>query len=203
MGTVKRILDYIIFIVVLGLILIIYFKDIKIAKLKEQLGNPTIEYVYSTKTDTIKVNVPVPKEIVKYKVDIQKDTIYQQLDLTQADSARIAEEYLKIFSNFAETKIYDDVLKDDSIAFIGLKEKVQYNRVFDRELIFEDKTPVIYKTSTVYKNNSSIVAGLSGNKEVISIGGGFVTKKNSIYLISFDPINKVTGVSFYLPIINF
>lgn len=205
----KLVKDYFLVAVILVLLVVIYFKNNKIDKLTEELAKkPTIEYIYDTKIDTIEVLVPEPVEVIKWRDNPKVDTSYIQLDLTASDSSKIAQEYTKLYRKYAETKIYDDVLKDDSTAFIQLQEKVQFNSVFDRNLIFKDRTPVVNITKTVIKQDKtfSIVGGIDASVgpdfNAFSVGAGIVTHKNAIYLGRYDPVNDGWGVAIYIPVFN-
>jgi hypothetical protein len=147
--------------------------------------------------------VIVPKEVIKWKPSA-RDTIYEPIDLTKFDSARIAEEYLKLYDTFAETKIYDDILKDDTLALIRLREKVQYNSIFDRQLYYEHRTPTVYitNTNTLIDKRVSVIGGMSVN-HTVNLGAGLVTARNAVYIVNYDPINNRYGGSIYLPVFNF
>lgn len=192
-------------IVVIGLLLVfIYFKNRKIENLNAQLAlGPKIEYVYNTKTDTIVDSVPYPVEVIKYKNNPKVDTLYVPLDLTLADSATIAAEYNKLFAQFAETKLYDNVLKDDSTAFIQLKESVQFNSIRDRELIFTDRTPVVNITTPKLIYTTSIVGGIEAGTTGVEVGAGLITKRNTFVKVSYDPFNKTVRGGMYFGIFNF
>ena len=202
---IKSITNLFIYIVVLVLLVLIYFKNIKIDNLKDKLAEkPSIEYVEVHKTDTIVQNVPEPVEVIKWKKgDVVKDTIYQPLDLTVVDSVKIAKAYNELYEKYAEITIYDDILKDDSLAFIRLREKTQYNKVFDRSLEYEHRTPIIRITRVEEDNTFSIVGGLHGNFKQISFAAGVVTKRNAVYLYDYDPFTKTHRAGVYLPILNF
>jgi hypothetical protein len=204
----KLVKTYFLTAVILFLLVVIYFKNNKIDRLTTQLAEqPTIEYVYQTKTDTITVIKPVPVEVIKYNTKIE--TSYVPLDLTHSDSATIAQEYIKLNNLYGETKVYDDVLKDDSIAFIQLQEKVQFNEIKDRNLIFLDRTPIVYITNTkvINKQLVSIVGGLDAtfSKDFggVSVGIGLITKKNAFFKVGYDPFNQATTGGVFLPIFNF
>lgn len=198
----KTIKDYFLVVVIGFLLITIYFKNNKIDKLTTQLNEkPKVEYVYSTQIDTFKTPAPKPKVVIKYE---PKDSlVYVPLDLTSTDSAQIALAYIKLYNLYGETKIYDDVIKDDSTAYIRLQEKVQFSTIKDRNLIFEDRTPVVRITDTKNIYTTSIVGGIEVGMAGVEIGGGLITKRNTFYKVSCDPYNKTMRGGAYFAIFNF
>ena len=195
--------DYALVIVIAVLLIILHFKNNKIDNLTAKLDEkPKVEYVYNTVIDTFKIPVPIPKEVIKYKPG--KDSIaYTPLDLTKADSAAIAMAYLKVSGLYSETKVYDDLIKDDSTAYIRLQEKVQFNSIKDRNLIFEDRTPTVYITETKNVYTTSIVGGVEAGNAGVEVGAGLITKKNTFYKVSYDPYNNTVRGGVYFGIFNF
>lgn len=196
--------NYFLVAVIAILLIFIYFKNIKIENLNAKLAEaPKIEYVYNTKIDTIVLPIPKPIQVIKYKDNPKVDTLYVPIDLGASDSSKIALEYTRIYNKFAETNVYDDVLKDDTLAFIRLRENVQYNSITNRELIFLDRTPVVNITNTKYVYTTSIVGGIEAGTTGVEIGAGLITKRNNFAKISYDPFNKTTRGSVYMSIFNF
>jgi c-di-AMP phosphodiesterase-like protein len=188
-------------IVVIGFLLVtIYFKNNKITNLEEELSRkPKVEFIYNHHRDTVTYEKPIPVEVVKFvdRLETRWDTLYITKNLTKEDSSRIVEQ-------FAQLNEYDDVLKDDSTAYVRLKEEVQYNSIQNRELIFEDRTPVAHITQPPkYISTVSIVGGIEAGLGGVDIGLGFVTKKNSFYKLSYNPYEKVIEGAVYVPIFNF
>lgn len=198
----KQLKDYVLIIVIGVLLVVIYGKNIALDNLREELNEkPKIEYIARVETDKIEDDKPVPVEIVKWKAS-PPDTVYKPLDLTKADSAKIAQTYMQLYSDYAEKKIYNDVLKDDSLAFIRLEEIVQYNSIFNRKLFYEHRTPTVQITNTKIDRTTSIIGGIGINNGV-RIEAGLVTGKNSVYIVNYNPFNNTVGGSVYLPIFNF
>lgn len=198
---ILKILKTYFLVTVIGVLLIfIYFKNNKIAKLTSQLNEkPKVEYVYNTKIDTIKVSVPKPYKVVEYKYET--DTMF--VDVTSSDSVAITQAYLELIKKHGEIKLYDDVLKDDSVAFVQLQEKVQFNTIKDRNLIFLSRVPtkVITNTKNIY--TTSIVGGIEAGPMGVEVGAGVVTKRNNILKISYDPVNNSIKAGGYIAIFNF
>ena len=198
---------YFLVAVILVLLVVLFFKNNKITKLTTQLAEkPKVEYIYNTKTDTITIEAK-PYQVIKWKET--KDTIYIPLDLSSADSSQIAQAYKKLFEEFGEEKVYKDVVKDDSTAYIELIELVQYNKLQERTLMFTDRTPVVNVTNTVISNKQfiSITGGVStsfnGTFTSVSINGGLVTKKNMVMRFGYDPFNNIKTIGVDFPIFNF
>ena len=84
-----------------------------------------------------------------------------------------------------------------------MKEKVQYNNIFDREFIYQDRTPIIYKTIVKQDRLTSIVGGIDADQFGVNVGAGVVTGKNVVYLIKYNPANNGLGGAVYFPIFNF
>lgn len=196
----NKIKDYF-FIIVIGILLIIItLKNNRIDKLNIQLTEkPKIEYIH----DTIPDSIPYPKP-VPYEVKVPEyiyDTI--KTKLSGKDSAQIANEYYSLYTKYATINKYSTILKNDSIAFIQLDEKVQYNSIFDRNLIFQDRTPIVKITTTKIQKVTSIIGGIEAGLNGVELGTGIITKDNRLYKISYDPYNKGLRGAVYFPIFNF
>lgn len=202
----KTLKDYFLIVVIGVLLLIMTFKNNKIDNLTTQLEDkPQVEYVYNNIIDTFVDSIPTPVEIVKWypKEVTVVDTVLESLELTNLDSAHIAEAYLELYSNYASIKVYDDILKDDSLAYIQLKEKIQYNSILDRELIYTDKTPIVYITTKQPVYTTSILGGIEAGLNGVDLGIAYIGKNNRFYKLSYDPYNKTFRGGVYVPIFNF
>ena len=204
---IKGIANIVIYIAVLFLLVVIYFKNNKIDNLQtELLKKPTIEKVYlPSTTDTITETVIKPVEVIKLDtIQIAKlDTVYQPIDLTVVDSASIAQAYSEVYADYSSKRLYDNVLKDDTLAFARLKETVQFNEITEREFIYRDKTPIIKETIYKVDKTFSVIGGIQGNFEGFSLMGGAVTNKNVVYTVGYNPFNKTATAGIYFPIFNF
>lgn len=195
-------------VVVFVLLIIVYFKNTALNNCRSKEPEVKVEYVYKTQIDTIRDTIVEPYEVIKWK---EKPVIVEQdgttVELEDADSMQIVKAYENLYTDYNSTYSFDNILKDDTVAFIRLKENVTKNNIFNRELIFEDRTPVVHLTTKVPERTFSVIAGLDGSigkdLNTISAGVGFVTKSNSVYLFKYDPINKGYGGAVYIPIFNF
>lgn len=205
----KEIKNILFFIVIFALLIVIQFKNSAIKNLKEEVATkPVIEYVYNTDTVTVVDTIVDIKETIKYKDKILVQTDSVPIELTQADSMQIAKAYNNLYTEYNSVNIYDNVLKDDSLAYIKLYEEVSQNTIFNRKLDYQDRTPVIYITNTVTKQDKtlSLVGGIGASigKETnsLSLGLGMVTPSNRIYLFQYDPVNNGYGAAIYMPVFN-
>jgi len=200
----KMIKDYFLVAVILFLITVLYFKNNKIDKLTTQLGEkPKVEYVYETKTDTIVMLVPKP--YIVQKVDtVIKDRVIKEIQLM--DSTELIAAYEKLYEDYSNKKLYNQVLKDDTTAYIRLEENVQFNTIQHQKLVFESRMSTKVITDIKEINRFSIVVGATatiGTHSGVGIGGGIVTKKNVVITGSYDPINNQTLINYYTPLFNF
>lgn len=195
-------------IVIFALFIVLQFKQGTIERLREDVAKkPKIEYVYRHTRDTIKGDsIPYPVETIKWKDSIEY--VEKERELSEMDSAEIIAAYLAVYQAYKDTTVYQDTLKNDTLAFIQLNEKISENKIADRELIYEDRTPVITITNTLVKQDKtwSLIGGLDGaigpQFNTISLGAGLVTTSNRVYIIKYDPVNDMFGGSIYLPIFN-
>ncbi len=79
----------------------------------------------------VPVSVPVP-----YLVQ-HTDTILQEVDTTAILASYFAKHY------------YADTLKNDTSAFIALKETITQNRIVERSLMFQNRRPTAITTTTL------------------------------------------------------
>lgn len=199
----NKIKDYFLVAVIGILLIVITFKNGAITRLKKQLDEkPKIEEIYKDTTIYIKgdsipypvlVEVPdsVPVEVEKF--------------LSSADSAKIAAEYSKIYTAFNSKFTYEKTFKDDSTAYIHLKQVISQNKPIDQLLTFTDKTPVVYITDKVKVTEKvfSLSGGIEAGTQGVEIGAGLVDWGNRFYKVSYDPFNKTIRGAVYIPIFNF
>ena len=204
LNILKSIKNIVLFLAILALLVVIQLKNWKINNLKKDLAEkPKVEYVYKDSVQVIHDSIPQPYKVVEYKDKIVVDT----LDLTSADSAQIAEAYIKVFLEYNKTNFYNDTLKNDTTAFISLYQEVTKNSIQDRKLTFIDRTPVVYITNTVTKEDKtlSITGGLGasvGPESSVSVRAGIVTPSNRVYNFSYDPFTKQKMITVDFPIFN-
>lgn len=194
---------YFLIIVIGVLLVVITFKNGTINRQKKQLAEkPKIEKIYKDTTLYLKGDpVPVPYKVVEY------DSIPYEVEklLTSGDSAKIANEYLKLFKQFNATYSYSKVFKDDTTAFIKLTQDITKNTPFNQVLTFTDRTPIIRITNTVTRvqKTFSIAGGIEAGTMGVEVGAGLVDYSNRFYKISYDPFNNTVRGGVYIPIFNF
>lgn len=209
----KTFKQYFLFLVILGLLIVIYFKNNTLNKLRGELSEkPRVEYVYpppvikTIKGDSIPYPVKVEKikwrdKIVEVPVEVEKP-----INLTKEDSASIAEAYARLYDDYSTIRTYEKVFMDDSVAYIKVYEQVQYNKLLNNKIDFERRYPTTRITTVKQDKTLSLIGGLDASIgtdfNAISLGVGFVTPSNSVYLFKYDPVNKGFGGAVYLPIFN-
>lgn len=113
------------------------------------------------------------------------------------------EAYTRLYDKYANITLYDDVVRDDSTGYIRIKERIQYNSIFDRNVIFEARTPVVHHTTTKKIYTTSIVGGIEAGLGGVEVGAGLITKRNMFMKVSYNPYNKTIEGGVYFPIFNF
>jgi len=116
---------------------------IRPCKENEVILSDTI-YIDKIIRDTIYQNVPVVRVEKVIEYDSIYTTIFQPIKIP-VDTAAIIAEFNTIRS-FSDTLLYNDSI------YVHLKEKVAYNRLFDRQLYYEVYTKDKIITNTVYRN---------------------------------------------------
>lgn len=199
----NKIKDYFLIAVIAVLLIVITFKNGAINRLKKDLDEkPKVELVYKDTTIYLKGD-PVP---VPYKVEVP-DSIPVEVEkfLTSADSAKIANEYAKIFTKFNSKYSYSKVFKDDTTAFIKLDQVISQNKPIDQTLTFTDRTPIVYVTNKVKVSEKvfSLSGGIEAGTQGVEVGAALVDWGNRFYKVSYDPFNKTVRGGVYMPIFNF
>lgn len=189
---IKKILSTIIIIAVIVLSLYLQRKYFPVVKTQ------TI-----TVTDTIfndkKIFVEVPKPYPVYR-----DTGSTKIIELPPDSAAIAKAYLKLYKDFFAINYYNDTLKNDTIAFISLQEKVSQNQVQSRSFVYQNRQPTVINTTTkiINKPKNQLYIGLQGGVNNISPGIMLKTKKGYQIKLSYDFVGPEKGITagFYTEI---
>ncbi len=111
-----------------------------------------------------------------------------------------------ILADYAALKIYNRTILDDSTGKISLLDSVQFNSLQGSQLsaVYFPKHTVETITRTVYKSEQpkvKIFAGFSLGvsypfKPILAPKFSLLTKKDYLYSISYDPINKLGCISF-------
>ncbi len=161
------------FIMFIALCLIIYLM------LTKKTPEKVIEKQFFYDTTIIeKITTPqIIKEHYFYHTDSVREYFPEYINKTDTDA---------ILNNFFTERIYNDTLKNDSIAFINIIDTVFQNRILSRKLkyinrkptsIIIQETPVFLTGGAFYMQNSTfnsigLKAGLTIKKNTFSIGYG-------------------------------
>lgn len=190
----------ILFILIAGFVIILYFRNSKIESLNAKLAElPKIEYV--NHIDTIEDSTPVYiTKLIPSKADTEYVAVIKYLEksLTKEDSLNIGKKVISWIEDYNTTRTYSKIFKDDSSAFVKFSTDIYRNRLVDPELIFKNNYP-IYKTITT-PNKTEIYGGFGAYTNGLLLNAGVMTKSKIFYQIQTDPINKYYGgqVSFKL-----
>ena len=120
------------------------------------------------------------------------DTITLKDTLSRLDSLRI----YNILKDYYTEKNYSDTLKNDSLAFIVLKESIRENRITNRSLIYrnnyipprivlkEDKRG-LYGFGTIGRNSARLGVMIDLNHKVNYIGGYDIMSGDVFFGVSY------------------
>lgn len=154
----------------------------------------TIVMERDTVWDTIKITSTVYKPLPKETIWVN---VPSDIDTTEI----LKRYYAKIY--------YEDILKDDTSAYILVKDTISQNSLYTRQYEFINRRPTeINTTTTVYQYdtckeckrfNIGFGGFLGGNLDTFNAGFSIMlqTNKKSSYTLSYDPINKVGEVGIY------
>jgi len=188
----KNISPYIIVIAILVVIIIL----MKECKRCPTCPEPTTTVIHTRDTvwDTIRltsvVYKPLPKETIWVEVPADIDT-----------NEILKRYYAKLY--------YEDILKDDTSAYIFIKDTITQNSIYTREWEFINRRPTIINTTTTINQydtckdckrfNMGFGGFLGGNSGTFQAGVSMMlqTNKKSAYTVSYDVINKTGNIGIY------
>lgn len=170
-------------------------------------SNPVIETetqtqtIYETVYDSVEkiVNVTKPGPVIT----LPPDTVFVYYEA----------KCLELHTAFYSKNIYDNVLQDDSCAFISVRDTVFMNKLMGRTLTYKDRTPTEFITTTTTTTNivadrpryrlyaGPIVTYVKGNSPGIG-GGVLLSSKTFAAGYSFDVTNKMNYLQMYFSIIK-
>lgn len=191
------------FILIAVFTVLLYIKNNKIESLKAELAEmPKVEYIHTT--DTI---VDTITEYVKIIQPSKTDTEYVEVveyiekNLTKADSLKIGLKVLDWVMDYNTTKLYENVFKDDSSAYIKFSTSIYRNKLVEPTLVFENRYPV-YK-EVIARNPIEIYAGFGAYSKGLLLSGGLLTRNKMLYQVQVDPIHQYFGGTVSFRIFNF
>lgn len=199
----EQVKSLILFIITFAFIVILYFRNQTIEELTIKLKDCN-NIVYVHKIDTIRDTTVVYKEIIK---PLPSDTEYVEIveyiekNLTPNDSLEIGRKVINWITDYNTIKLYDNIYRDDSIAFVRFKTSVYKNNLVDPTLIMENRLPM-YKYVTE-EPKTQIYAGFGFNTNGPLVNAGVLTKSNILYQVQADPIHGYYGGSINFKLYQF
>ena len=150
--------------------------------------------IYQVDTLTFNNTVYLPKP---YKV-IEKDTIHDTIFRTHADTVKAIKDY----SSYVK---YELPLINDSTGKLKLDVDVQFNRIAKYQLkgtLYEKKTIIEHNHYVIEEKKNKVFAGLQlgysipDTSMLIAPTLQFLTKKEHLYSISYEPFRKILIFGF-------
>lgn len=181
--------QYIVSIVVGALLWVVFSKSCKRDPSPVIIRDTT--YVYDTvpKIDTLPL--PTPYAI------IEVESIPVFISDTQCR---------ELYKNYYSSLLYNDTLRDDSLALIILNDTVSKNKLSGRTLYYIDRTPtqVITNTFICPENRWRLYAGISpGFGRNNGFGASAILQRgNMAYGYTYDVVNQQHYLSMYFSIIK-
>lgn len=120
---------------------------------------------------------PVPKNIII--LDTIEETYYDTF--VDYDTSYVYIDTFAVMKDFLSSSNYSDTLKNDSSAFILLNETVAFNKIQNRELIFQNKR----KTILVTPHDNGIILGLGSSLKSVDFSLGY-KYNNNIFNLSYS-----------------
>lgn len=114
--------------------------------------------------DTIRTTDTIPGDSVPYVIELWKEKpvpVYEHLTDTIWKTQPI--DTLAILQQYFTSRHYDNVLKDDSSAFIRLLAHVYRNELYFDSLYFQNRRATIINTYTAIKYQRGIFAGVNAS----------------------------------------
>lgn len=185
-------------IIILLLVALIITRECNRTDHFPDVGNVIADTIY--RTDTIKGDsIPVPYPIVQI---VKEDSIVYKEIPAQIDSAEVARQY------YAERYYKRYPIVDDSNVFVSFDALVSENRLrwvvpyvqIKRPRVINHYTTIIQEVEQ--RNKYFYGFGVGRNPNEFSLTGNLAlyTKKQTLYSLSFDVMNKDVYFSMFFPI---
>jgi hypothetical protein len=175
------------FIVIVGIVCAVIFLQHKFFPRVVDESTHTSDTIWNNRVVTITDTAIVPVYINTSRIDTVK---------IPADSAAIVAAYLKLHQNYNSTKYYNDTLKDDTVAFISLEEKVAQNEIKSRSLTYQNRVPTIINNTTISQSKGILYGQGQVGIDDVSVGLRYKTKKEYQYGLSYDFVGIERGLKF-------
>lgn len=186
--------------IIIGILIVLLFLQRSCTKPcpDQKIIHDTITIIkYDTIIDSTYLPKPIPVQTIKPKpievVPSNKSSYYDTIECN----------YIK--DMYYTTNIYYRILKDDSIAYIALRDSVKGNSLQQSELYYQNRRPTminnINSTQTI-KQRNKIFVGVSIGRSIDSFTLGpslmLITKRDAGYSIMYDVFNKdIYGTLYY------
>ena len=149
-----------------------------------------IEYVYNT--DTIKsIDTAYMPEIIYQKIDCVR-WVHSQVDTAE------------ILKNYFTLNYYSDTLVNDTNALVVINDTITQNRILSRVPAISIYPHILKETTYIklkpeLRNKVFLGAGVGRNMQEFGLSAniGLMTKKDNLYILSYDAINKDIYLSLY------
>ena len=150
-----------------------------------------------TVTDTVYQDTTIYRQLPKPDPDTvvltRTDTITKPVD-----DSLIWERYVELYKAYNNVNIYNDTLKNDTSALIAVNDTVKRNRLQNRELVYENRTPTVINKSTtniVRKENKFFVGG-DFDMNTATPALIYQSKNDISYKIGYDLAGPNQGIRF-------
>lgn len=178
-------------------ILIVLLIVIGVLFIQRECSRPTpaepetiVEYIYDTIIDIDTVNIPVPYEVVT----TVWDTIIKY-ELQDVDTAEILRDYFAV-------RLYSDTIINNDELRVVLNDSVHQNRLWGERVVeYQNFRPVSAECPECPKPATKVFIGGSilGSPTQFGAGPtvGLLTKRDNLYTLDYDVLNKTYKVSMY------
>lgn len=150
-------------------------------------------------------------EVVRYDT-IPSDTVYIKVnnylprkDSIHCDTIPTDVDTLAILKDYFKSTYYSDTITNDSTFSLIINDVIAQNSIISREAFYKNLQGQIVKTVTQIPKpvNKFYIGGellMSKNQQNLYITGTMCSKKDKIYTLGFDPVNKAFNVGFAINI---
>ena len=163
--------------------------------------------IITTKTEYIRdtteiVVTKVERELVPYDSIIYVDVP----NISEIDSVSIAEAYLKLHSEHFVLKKYNEIFKDDSIAYVEIETHIQENNIKFQEMIFRNRVATEINTTTItqiYVPKHQFFIGANTSLKSINPNISWVIQERHNINIGYDTYHKLPTIGYSWRFMNF
>ncbi len=145
-----------------------------------------VDTVYQDSLVYKKLPAPDPDTVVV----VDKDTIEMPPDTV------IFERYASLFQKFHSQYIYKDTLKNDTSAFIAVRDIVSKNKITHRELYYRNKAPTMIHNETTIYNQRKLFIGAQFGMQTIQPTIAYKDLNDIVYSLGYDFTGPEQGVRF-------